>query len=158
MLFAPVPLVLFAVMLHGDQIIWQGIELWDWNAQRLLCCFRLTQPRYLVTGCGINCWSISVKHDRTTVNLACAIFALISGYFMYDEVLSVAQVVASVLFLVGIGLIVKPAGSGTAKLVGKISKAVVNMCLMANTHRGHRITVQFKYKGPQLRGLIKIVV
>ncbi|MEZ9856223.1 EamA family transporter, partial [Vibrio breoganii] len=31
MLFAPVPLVLFAVMLHGDQIIWQGIEQWDWN-------------------------------------------------------------------------------------------------------------------------------
>ncbi len=51
------------------------------------------------------------------LTLLVPVFALISGYFMYDEVLSVAQVVASVLFLIGIGLIVKPAkavSSGTS--------------------------------------------
>jgi O-acetylserine/cysteine efflux transporter len=46
------------------------------------------------------------------------VFALISGYFMYDEVLSVAQVVASVLFLIGIGLIVKPATAGSSRTSG----------------------------------------
>ncbi|HDY7981890.1 TPA: hypothetical protein RQK99_002740, partial [Vibrio vulnificus] len=40
------------------------------------------------------------------------VFALVSGYFMYDEVLGSAQILACVLFFVGIGLIVKPAGKG----------------------------------------------
>ena len=49
------------------------------------------------------------------LTLLVRIFALISGYFMYDEVLSVVQVVASILFLVGIGLIVKPAKASNTK-------------------------------------------
>jgi len=41
---------------------------------------------------------------------------------MYDEVLSVAQVVASVLFLIGIGLIVKPAKASNTQATTKLAE------------------------------------
>ena len=48
------------------------------------------------------------------LTLLVPVFALVSGYFMYDEVLGSAQILACVLFFVGIGLIVKPSGKGQA--------------------------------------------
>ncbi|TKF98727.1 hypothetical protein FCV76_20245 [Vibrio sp. F13] len=114
MLFAPVPLVLFAVMLHGDQIIWQGIEQWDWNTT-----IAVLFQAYPTTLFGYWVWNkLLIQYPLSTtapLTLLVPIFALISGYFMYDEVLSVAQVVASILFLVGIGLIVKPANVTNTK-------------------------------------------
>nr|WP_017065503.1 EamA family transporter [Vibrio crassostreae] len=113
-LFAPVPLVLFAVMLHGDQIIWQGIEQWDWNTT-----IAVLFQAYPTTLFGYWVWNkLLIQYPLSTtapLTLLVPIFALISGYFMYDEVLSVAQVVASILFLVGIGLIVKPANVTNTK-------------------------------------------
>nr|WP_240800844.1 EamA family transporter [Vibrio sp. F13] len=114
MLFAPVPLVLFAVMLHGDQIIWQGIEQWDWNTT-----IAVLFQAYPTTLFGYWVWNkLLIQYPLSTtapLTLLVPIFALISGYFMYDEVLSVVQVVASILFLVGIGLIVKPANVTNTK-------------------------------------------
>jgi O-acetylserine/cysteine efflux transporter len=114
MLFAPVPLVLFSVMLHGDQIIWQGIEQWDWNTT-----IAVLFQAYPTTLFGYWVWNkLLIQYPLSTtapLTLLVPIFALISGYFMYDEVLSVAQVVASILFLVGIGLIVKPANVTNTK-------------------------------------------
>lgn len=111
MLFAPVP---FAVMLHGDQIIWQGIEQWDWNTT-----IAVLFQAYPTTLFGYWVWNkLLIQYPLSTtasLTLLVPIFALISGYFMYDEVLSVAQVVASILFLVGIGLIVKPANTTNTK-------------------------------------------
>lgn len=127
MLFAPVPLVLFAVMLHGDQIIWQGMEQWDWNTT-----IAVLFQAYPTTLFGYWVWNkLLIQYPLSTtapLTLLVPIFALISGYFMYDEVLSVAQVVASVLFLVGIGLIVKPAKSAITNTLddkesaGKLAK------------------------------------
>ena len=117
MLFAPVPLVLFAVMLHGDQIIWQGIELWDWNTT-----IAVLFQAYPTTLFGYWVWNkLLIQYPLSTtapLTLLVPVFALISGYLMYDEVLSVAQVVASVLFLIGIGLIVKPATAGSSRTSG----------------------------------------
>ncbi len=66
-------------------------------------------PNHAIWLLGMNKLLIQYPLSTTApLTLLVPIFALISGYFMYDEVLSIAQVVASVLFLVGIGLIVKP--------------------------------------------------
>lgn len=59
----------------------------------------------------MNVWDVSTTAPLT---LLVPVFALVSGYFMYDEVLGSAQIFACVLFFVGIGLIVKPAGKGQA--------------------------------------------
>ncbi|MFA0057233.1 EamA family transporter [Vibrio echinoideorum] len=91
MLFAPLPLVLFAVLFQAYPTTLFGY--WVWNKLLIQYPLSTTAP----------------------LTLLVPIFALISGYFMYDEVLSVAQVVASVLFLVGIGLIVKPAKTSSTK-------------------------------------------
>ncbi len=121
MLFAPVPLVLFAVMLHGDQIIWQGIEQWDWNTT-----IAVLFQAYPTTLFGYWVWNkLLIQYPLSTtapLTLLVPIFALISGYFMYDEVLSVAQVVASVLFLIGIGLIVKPAKASNTQATTKLAE------------------------------------
>lgn len=101
-------------MLHGDQIIWQGIEQWDWNTT-----IAVLFQAYPTTLFGYWVWNkLLIQYPLSTtapLTLLVPIFALISGYFMYDEVLSVAQVVASILFLIGIGLIVKPANTTNTK-------------------------------------------
>ena len=121
MLFAPIPLVLFAVMLHGEQIIWQGIELWDWSTT-----VAVVFQAYPTTLFGYWVWNkMLIQYPLSTtapLTLLVPIFALISGYFMYDEVLSVAQVVASALFLVGIGLIVRPEKTNSSTVTDKLAK------------------------------------
>lgn len=108
MLFAPIPLVLFATALHGEQILWSSLDNWDWSTT-----VAVLFQAYPTTLFGYWVWNRTlIKYPLSTaapLTLLVPVFALISGYFMYDEVLSVAQVVASGLFLVGIGLIVKPA-------------------------------------------------
>ncbi|KJY82105.1 membrane protein [Vibrio galatheae] len=110
MLFAPVPLVIFAVLLHGDEIVWQAVELWDWSTT-LAVMFQA----YPTTLFGYWVWNLMlIKYPLSTtapLTLLVPVFALVSGYWMYDEALSLAQIIASGLFLVGIGLIVKPAQS-----------------------------------------------
>ncbi|WP_391091330.1 EamA family transporter [Vibrio sp. NH-UV-68] len=107
MLFAPVPLVVLATSLHGEQVIWQAFELWDWNTT-LAVVFQA----YPTTLFGYWVWNIMlIKYPLSTtapLSLLVPVFALISGYLMYDESLSVGQIIASGLFLVGIGLIVQP--------------------------------------------------
>lgn len=108
MLFAPIPLVLFATALHGEQILWSALDNWDWSTT-----VAVLFQAYPTTLFGYWVWNRTlIKYPLSTaapLTLLVPVFALISGYFMYDEMLSVAQVVASGLFLVGIGLIVKPA-------------------------------------------------
>lgn len=108
MLFAPIPLVMFAVALHGEQILWSAVENWDWNTT-----VAVLFQAYPTTLFGYWVWNRTlIKYPLSTaapLTLMVPVFALISGYFMYDEQLSSAQVIASGLFLVGIGLIVKPA-------------------------------------------------
>lgn len=107
MLFAPVPLVLFATALHGEQILWQAYENWDMNTT-----IAVAFQAYPTTLFGYWVWNRTlIKYPLSTaapLTLLVPVFALISGYFMYDEVLSVPQIIASTLFLIGIGLIIRP--------------------------------------------------
>ncbi|MHA2937207.1 EamA family transporter [Vibrio sp. RC27] len=107
MLFAPIPLVLFATLLHGEQILWQAVELWDWNTT-----IAVVFQAYPTTLLGYWIWNLLlIKYPLSTtapLTLLVPIFSLISGYFMHGEALSPAQLIASVFFLVGIGVIVKP--------------------------------------------------
>ncbi|NOH51725.1 EamA family transporter [Vibrio coralliilyticus] len=122
MLFAPVPLVLFATALHGEQILWQAYENWDMNTT-----IAVVFQAYPTTLFGYWVWNRTlIKYPLSTaapLTLLVPVFALVSGYFMYDEVLSMPQVIASALFLIGIGLIVKPASekqrAASVKLAGQ---------------------------------------
>ncbi|OAJ93352.1 EamA family transporter [Vibrio bivalvicida] len=123
MLFAPLPLVLFAVSLNGEAIIWQAFELWDWNTT-----IAVVFQAYPTTLFGYWVWNlVLIKYPLSTtapLTLLVPVFALVSGYFMYDEVLSMGQIIASGLFLVGIGLIVKPASmqKSSTKAFSKLAR------------------------------------
>ncbi|MGF1711812.1 EamA family transporter [Vibrio kagoshimensis] len=107
MLFAPIPLVLFAVSLYGPGIIWHALDVWDFNTT-LAVVFQA----YPTTLFGYWVWNrLLIRYPLSTtapLTLLVPVFALISGYFMYDEVLNIAQIVTCILFLIGVGLIVKP--------------------------------------------------
>lgn len=117
MLFAPIPLVLFAVSLHGPNIVSHAINVWDVSTT-----IAVVFQAYPTTLFGYWVWNrLLIRYPLSTtapLTLLVPVFALISGYFMYDELLSHAQVIACALFLIGIGLIVKPA-TNPSKLVSK---------------------------------------
>ncbi|NVD08759.1 hypothetical protein FCU94_18075 [Vibrio sp. JPW-9-11-11] len=108
MLFAPVPLVLFAVSLHGPNIVTHAFDVWD-TSTTIAVVFQA----YPTTLFGYWVWNrLLIRYPLSMtapLTLLVPVFALISGYLMYDEVLRVAQIVGCTLFLIGIGLIVKPA-------------------------------------------------
>lgn len=107
MLFAPIPLVLFAVSLYGPGIIWHALDVWDFNTT-----VAVVFQAYPTTLFGYWVWNrLLISYPLSTtapLTLLVPVFALISGYFMYDEVLNIAQIVTCILFLIGVGLIVKP--------------------------------------------------
>ncbi|WP_159737085.1 EamA family transporter [Vibrio atypicus] len=108
MAFAPIPLVVFAMALHGPGIVEQAVLSWNMNTT-LAVLFQA----YPTTLFGYWVWNrLLIRYPLSTtapLTLLVSVFALISGYFMYGETLSTAQMVASGLFLLGIGLIIKPA-------------------------------------------------
>lgn len=107
MLFAPIPLVLFAVSLHGPSIVTHAFDAWDTNTT-----VAVAFQAYPTTLFGYWVWNrLLIRYPLSMtapLTLLVPVFALISGYFMYDEVLSVAQITACTLFLIGIGLVLKP--------------------------------------------------
>lgn len=119
MLFAPMPLVLFAVCLYGPSIVTHAFDVWD-TSTTIAVIFQA----YPTTLFGYWVWNrLLIRYPLSTtapLTLLVPVFALISGYFMYDEILSLAQIIACALFLIGIGLIVKqvqPKNSVNAKPV-----------------------------------------
>ncbi|ENM5890226.1 EamA family transporter [Vibrio mimicus] len=112
MLFVPVPLILFAVTLYGPNIISHAFKVWDVNTT-----VAVVFQAYPTTLFGYWVWNrLLIRYPLSTtapLTLLVPVFALISGYFMYGEELSLAQIVACVMFLIGIGLIVKPAAKVT---------------------------------------------
>ncbi len=108
MLFAPLPLVLFAVSLYGPSIVFEAVATWDRNTT-LAVVFQA----YPTTLFGYWVWNrLLIRYPLSTtapLTLLVPVFALLSGYVMYGEVLNVAQTIACALFLLGVGLIVKPA-------------------------------------------------
>ncbi|KUI98653.1 EamA family transporter [Vibrio sp. MEBiC08052] len=107
MLFAPIPLVLFAVSIYGSEIIFHAVAAWDTKTT-----IAVVFQAYPTTLFGYWVWNrLLIRYPLSTtapLTLLVPVFALISGYLMYDELLSLAQVVACIMFLVGIGFIVKP--------------------------------------------------
>ncbi|PMJ91734.1 EamA family transporter [Vibrio sp. 10N.261.55.A7] len=107
MLVAPLPLLLLAVFIHGDHVLLESIQQWTWNTT-----FAVVFQAYPTTLFGYWVWNkMLIRYPMSTVaplTLLVPVFALISGYFIFDEVLSTPQVIACSLFLVGIGLIVRP--------------------------------------------------
>ncbi|MYM61219.1 EamA family transporter [Vibrio sp. OCN044] len=106
-LFAPIPLVLFAISIYGPSIVTKAIEVWDFNTS-----IAVLFQAYPTTLFGYWVWNrLLIRYPLSTtapLTLLVPVFALASGYFMYDEALTVEQLIACALFLVGIGLIVKP--------------------------------------------------
>lgn len=106
MLFTPLPLVLLAIGLHGGDVISQSISLWNWNTS-----IAVAFQAYPTTLFGYWIWNkMLIKYPLSTVaplTLLVPVFGLISGYLVYGEVLSLAQVIACSLFLLGINLIVR---------------------------------------------------
>ncbi len=121
MLFAPIPLVMFAVSIYGPNIVSEAFEVWDMNTT-----IAVLFQAYPTTLFGYWVWNrLLIRYPLSTtapMTLLVPVFALISGYYMYDEMLSTAQVIACVLFLIGIGLIVKPG----KKVNEVINKPVLN--------------------------------
>ena len=117
MLFAPIPLVMFAMSIYGPNIVTEAFEVWDMNTT-----IAVLFQAYPTTLFGYWVWNrLLIRYPLSTtapMTLLVPVFALISGYYMYDEMLSTAQVVACVLFLIGIGLIVKP-GKKVTEVAGK---------------------------------------
>lgn len=103
----------FAVALYGPEIIEQAVKVWDVSTT-----VAVVFQAYPTTLFGYWVWNqLLIRYPLSTtapLTLLVPVFALVSGYFMYDEVLGSAQILACVLFFVGIGLIVKPAGKGQA--------------------------------------------
>lgn len=122
MMFAPLPLVLFAVVIHGENIVWQALEQWDWDTT-----IAVLFQAYPTTLFGYWVWNLLlIKYPLSTtapLTLLVPVFALVSGYFMYDEQLSLAQIIASGMFLAGIGLIVKPA-QASVRATKRFSKPI----------------------------------
>lgn len=117
MLFAPIPLVMFAVSIHGPNIVSEAFDVWDMKTT-----IAVLFQAYPTTLFGYWVWNrLLIRYPLSTtapMTLLVPVFALISGYYMYDEMLSTAQVVACVLFLIGIGLIVKP-GKQVSEATGR---------------------------------------
>ncbi|MGF1718465.1 EamA family transporter [Vibrio kyushuensis] len=107
MLVAPLPLLLLAVFIHGEQVLWDSIQHWTWNTT-LAVGFQA----YPTTLFGYWVWNkMLIRYPISTVaplSLLVPVFALLSGFVIFEETLSTAQVVACSLFLVGISLIVRP--------------------------------------------------
>lgn len=108
MLFAPIPLVLFAISLYGADIVFDAVRVWD-TKTTVAVLFQA----YPTTLFGYWVWNrLLIRYPLSTtapLTLLVPVFALVSGYLMYAERFTSAQVLASGMFLVGIGLIVKPA-------------------------------------------------
>jgi len=106
MLFAPVPLVLLSLFLHGERLLPDAFQHWGWETS-----IAVVFQAYPTTLFGYWIWNkMLIKYPLSTVaplTLLVPVFALFSGYMIFDERLSYPQVVACGLFLVGIGLIVK---------------------------------------------------
>ncbi|USD40001.1 EamA family transporter [Vibrio sp. SCSIO 43135] len=105
MLFAPVPLVMLAMLLHGSEVVTQAYSAWDWNTT-----YAVMFQAYPTTLFGYWVWNkMLIKYPLSTaapLTLLVPVFGLLSGYVFYNELLSTAQMAACGMFLIGILLIV----------------------------------------------------
>ncbi len=105
MLFAPIPLVILAVSLHGIDVLNHAYEVWSWDTS-LAVMFQA----YPTTLFGYWVWNrMLLKYPFSTVapiTLLVPVFGLFSGYIVYNETLSTPQLYSCGLFLIGILMII----------------------------------------------------
>ncbi|MCE0495543.1 EamA family transporter [Vibrio salinus] len=107
MLFAPIPLIALSLLIHGPEVISETINLWNKDAW-LSVLFQA----YPTTLFGYWMWNKMVmKYPMTQLaplTLLVTVFALVSGYFIYGEQLSIAQWFSCSTFLIGIIIVMSP--------------------------------------------------
>ncbi|KZN14232.1 EamA family transporter [Marinomonas sp. TW1] len=101
MLFAPVPLVLLSVLLNGTGVITTLLS--EFNQSAL---FSVLFQAYPTTLLGYWLWNkMIVKYSISSVapmTLLVPVFGILGGYWFYDEVISLSQIVAGGLILIGL--------------------------------------------------------
>ena len=101
MVFAPLPLLLLAVMLEGTQVI---TELPNQFTQWTL--FSVLFQAYPTTLLGYWFWNkMIMKYSVSSVapmTLLVPVFGILGGYWFYDESIETSQIIAAVLILLGL--------------------------------------------------------
>lgn len=107
MLFAPLPLVALSVGMNGWDVLSTTYQQWSSNAW-----ISVLFQAYPTTVFGYWVWNKMVlkypMSQLAPMTLLVSVFALLSGYAIYDEQLSLAQWVSCSTFLLGIGLVLYP--------------------------------------------------
>jgi O-acetylserine/cysteine efflux transporter len=107
MLFAPIPLVVLSVSLHGVDVIATTYEQWTSDAW-----ISVLFQAYPTTVFGYWIWNnMVIKYPMSMLaplTLLVSVFALLSGYLIYGEQLSLVQWISCSTFLVGIGVVLFP--------------------------------------------------
>ncbi|MDT8867865.1 EamA family transporter [Vibrio fluvialis] len=107
MLFAPLPLVALSVGMNGWDVLSTTYQQWNSNAW-----ISVLFQAYPTTVFGYWVWNKMVlkypMSQLASMTLLVSVFALLSGYAIYDEQLSLAQWVSCSTFLLGIGLVLYP--------------------------------------------------
>ncbi|ELI5731515.1 EamA family transporter [Vibrio fluvialis] len=107
MLFAPLPLVALSVGMNGWDVLRTTYQQWNSNAW-----ISVLFQAYPTTVFGYWVWNKMVlkypMSQLAPMTLLVSVFALLSGYAIYDEQLSLAQWVSCSTFLLGIGLVLYP--------------------------------------------------
>ncbi|MBJ7537269.1 EamA family transporter [Marinomonas sp. C1424] len=101
MLFAPLPLLLLAVVFHGVEVVTSAPDLFN---QGVL--FSVLFQAYPTTLLGYWFWNkMIMKYTVSGVapmTLLVPVFGILGGYWFYDEVIGIYQVIAAVLILAGL--------------------------------------------------------
>lgn len=104
MLFAPLPLIGLSVLLNGVEIL--DITYQQWNTHVWISVLFQAYPTTLF---GYWIWNkMLLRYPMSQIaplTLLVSVFALLSGYFIYGEQLSIAQWVSCGAFLIGVGLV-----------------------------------------------------
>ncbi|EKO3989864.1 EamA family transporter [Vibrio fluvialis] len=107
MLFASLPLVALSVGMNGWDVLSTTYQQWNSNAW-----ISVLFQAYPTTVFGYWVWNKMVlkypMSQLAPMTLLVSVFALLSGYAIYDEQLSLAQWVSCSTFLLGIGLVLYP--------------------------------------------------
>lgn len=107
MLFAPVPLLLLSISLNGTAALMATFDSWNYQAW-----FSVLFQAYPTTLFGYWVWNKMVlKYPMALLapmTLLTSVFALLSGYWVFDETLSPVQWISCSLFLVGIVIVICP--------------------------------------------------
>ena len=101
MLFAPLPLLLLAIVTHGSEVVTDlPIQFNQWTL------FSALFQAYPTTLLGYWFWNkMIMKYSISSVapmTLLVPVFGILGGYLFYDEIIGVNQLVAAVLILSGL--------------------------------------------------------